>query len=157
MTTVFTPAYITVPVHLSTFPKMFYTDHNISCISYLFSSDRAHLEHKVSCLAHALMMPINTLRPRQNGRHFPDDIFKRIFLNENVWIWLKISLKFVPKGPINNIPALVQIMAWRRPGDKPLSEPMMVNLSTHICVSRPQLVNTCFMGVWISCCSLITS
>ena len=40
----------------------------------------------------------------------------------------------------NNIPALVQIMAWRRPGDKPLSEPMMVNLLTHICVTRPQWV-----------------
>ena len=36
-----------------------------------------------------------------------------------------ISLKFVPKGLINNIPALVQIMAWRRPGANPLSEPMM--------------------------------
>ena len=70
-----------------------------------------------------------TLRPRQNGRHFADDIFKCIFLNENVSISIKISLMFVPKGPINNIPALVQIMAWRRPGDKPLSEPMMVNLS----------------------------
>ena len=58
---------------------------------------------------------------------FPDDIFKRIFLNENVWILIKISLKFVPKGLINNIPALVQIMAWRRPGDKPLFEPMMVS------------------------------
>ena len=69
---------------------------------------------------------LNTLRPRQNGRHFADDIFKSIFLNENVWIPIKISLKFFPKGPINNIPALVQIMAWRRPGDKPLSEPMMV-------------------------------
>ena len=57
---------------------------------------------------------INTLQPRQNGRHFPDDIFKCIFLNENVWISIKISLKFVPKGPINNIPALVHIMAWRR-------------------------------------------
>ena len=40
------------------------------------------------------------------------------------------------------IPALVQIMAWRRPGDKPLSEAMMVNLPTHICVTRPQWVNT---------------
>ena len=59
----------------------------------------------------------NTLRPRQNGRHFADDTFKRIFLNENVRIPIKISMKFVPKGPINNIPALVQIMAWRRPGD----------------------------------------
>ena len=83
----------------------------------------------------------NTLRPRQDGRHFADDIFKRIFFNENVWISIKISLKFAPKGPINNIPALVQIMAWRRPGDKPLSEPMMVSLTTHVCVTRPQWVN----------------
>ena len=57
---------------------------------------------------------LNTLRPRRNEQHFPDDIFKRIFFNENVWISMKISLKFVPKGPINNIPALVQIMDWRR-------------------------------------------
>ena len=84
---------------------------------------------------------INTLRPRQNGRHFPDDILKCIFLNENVWIWIEISLNFVPKDPINNIPALVQIMAWRRQGNKPLSEPMMVRLLTHICVTRPQWVN----------------
>ena len=59
---------------------------------------------------------VNTLRPRQNGRHFPDNSFEWIFLNENVWISVEISLKFVPKGPIKNIPALVQIMAWRRPG-----------------------------------------
>ena len=85
---------------------------------------------------------INTLRPRQNGHRFADDTFKRIFLNENVWILIKIPLKFVLKGPINNIPALVKIMAWRRPGDKPLSEPMMVSLLTHICVTRPQWVNT---------------
>ena len=84
---------------------------------------------------------INTLRPRQNGRHFADDIFKCIFSNENVWIPIKISLKFVPKGPINNIPALVQIMVWCRAGDKPLSEPMMVCLLTYICVTRPQWVN----------------
>ena len=83
---------------------------------------------------------INTLRPKQNGRHYADDIFKCIFLNENVWIPIEISLKFVPKGPINNIPALVQIMAWRRSGDKPLSETMMVSLLTHICVTRPQWV-----------------
>ena len=65
----------------------------------------------------------NTLRSRQNGRRFPDGIFKCIFLNENAWIPIKISMKFVPKDPINNIPALVQIMAWRRPGDKQLPEP----------------------------------
>ena len=78
----------------------------------------------------------NTLRPRQNGRHLPDDIFKCIFMNENVRIATNISLKFVPKGLINNIPALVLIMAWRRLCDKPLSEPMMVSLPTHICVTQ---------------------
>ena len=80
---------------------------------------------------------INSLRPRQNGYKFPDDIFKCVFLNENVQISIKSSLKFVPNGLINNIPALVQIMAWHRPGDKSLSEPMMVRLLTHICVTRP--------------------
>ena len=88
---------------------------------------------------------INTLRPRRNEQHFADDIFKRIFFNENVWISIKISQRFVPKGPINNIPVLVQIMAWRRSGDKPLSEPMMVRLLTHICVARPQWVK-----VWMN-------
>ena len=83
---------------------------------------------------------VNALRPRQNGRHFADDIFKRIFLNENVWISIQISLKFVPKGSINKIPALFQVMAWRRSGDKPLFEPMMVSLLTHICVTRSQWV-----------------
>ena len=85
---------------------------------------------------------LNTLRPRQNGRHFADDIFKCVFLNENVWIPIKITLKFVPQGPINNTLALVQIMAWRRPGDKPLSGPMMVRLPTHICVTQPQWVKS---------------
>ena len=89
---------------------------------------------------------VNTLRPRQDGRHFPDDTFERIFLKENVIILIKISLKFVPNGPINNIPALGHIMAWRRPGDKPLSEPMMVRLPTHICVTRPQWVEV------MACC-----
>ena len=83
----------------------------------------------------------NTLRPRQHGHHFPDDIFKCIFVNENVWVSIKVSLNIVPAGPINNIPALVQIMAWRRLGDKPLSELMIVLLLTHICVTRPQRVN----------------
>ena len=82
--------------------------------------------------------PSQHIGPRQNGLHFPDDIFKFVFLDENVWISLKISLKFVTMERINNIPALVEIMAWRRPGDKPLSEPMIVRLQTHICVTRPQ-------------------
>ena len=56
---------------------------------------------------------------------FPDNIFKCIFLNENAWILFTISQNFVPKCPINNIPSSVQIMAWRRSGDKPFSGPMM--------------------------------
>ena len=96
---------------------------------------------------------VNTLRPRQNGRHFADDTFKYIFLNENIIISAKISLQFVPKGPIDNIPALVQIMAWHQPGNKPLSEPMMVRLPTHICVTQPQWVNSgvVWLNVFIDC------
>ena len=58
--------------------------------------------------------------------NFTDDIFKCNFLNEKIWISIKIPLKLFPKGLVNSISALVQIMAWRRPGDKPLSESKMV-------------------------------
>ena len=68
----------------------------------------------------------------------------------NAFSWMKmhefshkISLKFVPTVHINSIPALVQIMAWCRPGDKPLSEPMMVSLLTHVCITQPQWVKQC--------------
>ena len=90
----------------------------------------------------ATLKHINSLRPRRSRRHFADAIFRRIFFKENVRVSIKISLKFVPKakGPINNNPALVQIMAWCRSGDKPLSKPMMVSLLTHICITRPQWV-----------------
>ena len=62
--------------------------------------------------------------PRQIGRHFPNGIFKCIILNESVLVAIKMSPKFVPKGQIDNIPTLVQIMAWRQKGDKPLPEQM---------------------------------
>ena len=104
------------------------------------------------------LFPFNSLRPRRDRRHFADDIFKCVFLNENEWILLRISLKFVPKVRINNIPSLVQIMAWRRPVDKPLSEPMMVSLPTHICVTRPQWVNdviSCLPLHWLELYSKI--
>ena len=69
-------------------------------------------------------LSINVLRPMQNGCLFTD-ILKCIFLNENAWILIKISSKFVPNCLINSIPALVQIMAWHWPGDKPSSEPLL--------------------------------
>ena len=104
----------------------------------------SHYIQNVHMIVFCFVLPwhgFNTLRPRQNGRLFADDTFKRFFLNENNRISVKISLKFVPMGLINNIPALVLTMAWRRPGDKPLPEPMMVRSLTHICVTRPQWVN----------------
>ena len=68
------------------------------------------LQYEGAKIWNEMPVHINTLRPRQNGHHFQDDTFKCISLNENVWISIEISLKFVRKGSINNIPALVQIM-----------------------------------------------
>ena len=100
------------------------------------------LVSRLSCIIFLSQKQHSLIEAETNGRHFADDIFNSIFLNENVWTPIKISLKFVPKGLINNIRALDQIMAWRRPGAKPLSEPMMVTLLMHICVTQPQWVNS---------------
>ena len=102
-------------------------------------------------LIHCVSYTLNTLRPRQDERHFADDIFTCIFFNENCCIFIKFSLKYVRKGPIDNNPALGQIMAWRRSGDMPLSEPMTISLPTHICVTRPQWVNTLFCIMMYFC------
>ena len=68
---------------------------------------------------------ITTLLPRQSGPYFHDDIFKCVFLNENVWISIENSPNFVAEGPINNITVLFQIMAWRLTGAKALFESLM--------------------------------
>ena len=54
-----------------------------------------------------------------------DDIFKCVSMYDKIYILIKTSRKFVPKGPIDNYPALVYVMAWRRIGDKPLSKPVL--------------------------------
>ena len=69
------------------------------------------------------------ISPEQNGPHFADDIFKCNFWNDNLQILIKLSLKFVSKGPICNHPALVWMVAWRRIGDKLLSEPMFTQFT----------------------------
>ena len=89
---------------------------------------------------------VNILRPIQNGRHIADD--KCIFLNENDLIPIKISQKFVSKDPINNIQALLQIMAWHCQGAKPLSEPMMARLKMQIYIARSQWVKN-NVYVWL--------
>ena len=90
---------------------------------------------------------INRMRPRQSCSQYIDDIPKHICWNRNVRILIKISLNFVAKCQINNIIALVQIMAWRQPGDKPMSEPMLVSLLTHICVTRPWLAKLQYLSL----------
>ena len=71
----------------------------------------------------------NTLRPRQNGRQFGDEMSGCIFFNENAWIAIRFPLNFVPKGLIDNI--LVHVIAWSRALDKPLPGPKL----TYICVT----------------------
>ena len=90
---------------------------------------------------------LNSSPPGQTGRHFADDIFKYIFLNEKFCILIRISLKFVPKGQIDYRWALVQIMAWRRPSDKPLCEPMMVGLYIFVHMRIPHLT-LFFKQIW---------
>ena len=83
----------------------------------------------------------NSLRLSRNGRHFPDDIFKCIFLNKMYRLWLRFHWSLFPRVQLIIFEHLVQTMAWRRPGDDPLFEAMVVGLLTHICVTRPQLFN----------------
>ena len=98
-----------------------------------------------SCKGHlqawqwAQMQKVNSSPPGQNGRHFADSIFRCIFMNEKFCTFIKISVKFVPKGAIDNNPVM---MAWRRIGDKPLSEPMLTLFTAymHICIT---------MGRWV--------
>ena len=89
-----------------------------------------------------------TLKSRQNGRHFAYDIFKCFFLNANLWIVIQISIVI----PINNNTASVQILAGHRPDAKPFSEPMMVSLSTNMCVTRPQYVKYCQLVLYQQQC-----
>ena len=58
-----------------------------------------------------------------------DDTFKCILLKEDDKIAIKFSLKLVPRSPIDNKPALSQVMAWHRTGDKPLPEPMFTHFA----------------------------
>ena len=134
----FADAYIYVSLGGHVVTHMLF--HSVRYWPYSWSHVRTEIDVGIADIHRNTITGINTLRPRQDGCYFADDVLKCIFLNENVWIFLNIPLKFVPKGPNYNIPALVRIMDWRRPGDKPLSEPMMDSLPTHLCVTRAQWV-----------------
>ena len=63
-------------------------------------------------------------------QHIFSSIFQCKFLNSELNF-----IEIYSKGPINNIPSLIQVMALRLPGDTPLSEPVMFRLPTHVCHS----------------------
>ena len=93
------------------------------------------------CISWVLVrIDLNLLRPRQNGLHFADDIFKCIFFNENLGILIKISLKFVPAGPMNNLITLVWMMTLSRKAKSHYLKQWWHSLQIHICVTRPQWV-----------------
>ena len=85
---------------------------------------------------------INTLTPRKKLSPFRKLHFQKQFFRENVWISLKISLNFVAKVPVTNIPTLVQIILWfgTGQGNKPSSGPLVVSLQMHKYVTRPRWV-----------------
>ena len=97
---------------------------NLNRNSYILIQENT-FENVVCEMASLLSRPqcVNTMRPRQNGRHFTDNLFKCIFMNEKVNWSLFLRLKLT--------------IFHRWPGDKPLSEPMMVRLPRHICITWP--------------------
>ena len=132
-----------------------------SCYKLAHNTQGCHTSTWSMIVAVPLKYPwrvwVNSLRPRQNKRHIADDVFKCNFWNENVQISIKISLKFVPKGPINIFPALVQIMAWRRTGDKPLSEPMMTQFNNTYMFASLLLTTDDFDGSVQYCTNMIAN
>ena len=111
-------AYLAAPWLQVTWTQLFTFIHiNIHVLLYIVTMSFLLVWH---LLQYKL---INTLRPRQNGRHLPDNILQRI-LNESC-VLIKSSVKFLPQDSIITFSALVQIMACRRSGNKPLSEQMM--------------------------------
>ena len=102
--------------------------HNLQ-IHFVYTETYVSVTIGSSSLPEDRHQSINSSPPGKNGRHFPDDILKCMFMNEKFCIFIQIALKFAPKCPIKNIPVLLQIMAWRRSGDKPLSEPMLTQLT----------------------------
>ena len=119
---------------------------NILSLSFLnkgpYIVDRVYAKCKIaSCWEFTCVFLFNILKLIQMAA-----IFQTTFSNAFSWMKMyEFRLKFhwslfIHKGPINNIPALVQIMPWHRSDDTPLSEPMKVRLPTHICVTRPQCV-----------------
>ena len=110
----------------TTKPCAYFLGYTVLPAIHLWQRDRLrsrYITHMLGC--HILDSSV----PGQNDRHFADDITRCVFLNETLCILIKISPKCVPKGSIDNILPLGYMMAWRRIGDKPLSEPMLARFT----------------------------
>ena len=82
--------------------------------------------------SHQVSIALRCYKPQrleQNGRHRADDISKCIILIKNICILIKNSLEFFPKHPFDNKSTLLQIMAWRQTGNKPLSDPILTHFT----------------------------
>ena len=151
-TLVFDDVLVTPPLPQPTCPDDGYVLWtHVSCVNYLrshshVSSHSWHPQHPPTeawrcILVYFSYLQINTLRLRQNHCHFADDdTLKYISLNENFWILDKISLKHVPWCLIDDMAALIQIMAWLQTGNKPLSEAMLVHCTDAYMHHSPQWV-----------------
>ena len=117
---------LTIFSYSITFPNLIIFVHILSFYNHRMSKEISWQPRVYRCkIIFYNVKMIKACLNRQNGRHCIDNIFKHIVLNEIVSISIEISLIFVPKGPINNILALVQIMPCLWPSDKPLSAPML--------------------------------
>ena len=121
----------------------------MKCVSSIPWQNFSEMNSDLACVIspivpHCKYLLINTLWLRQNGRYFTDDIFKRISLNEDVWIFINNCLMYIPRGAIDSISGLVQIMDWCRIGDKPLSQSVMAYfICVSLCLSEFWNILTC--------------
>ena len=79
---------------------------------------------QVSVYCELTWISVNTLRLLENGEHVVNNIFKCIFFNVDYDNSMEILLQFVPRGPINNMSALVKVIVRCQIGVEQFPEPM---------------------------------
>ena len=148
-----------IPAYTTPYAVISNRDNNCMCCWKTILIGRMHRQLWLpECLPLTSMCKLPTENIFANKRltHLPlekmaaflaDDIFNCIFLNWNDRIPIQMSLKYVPMSPIDNKPALVQVMAWCRTGDKPLPEPMMTHWRIYAALGGDGLNGT---GAWIN-------
>ena len=105
-----------------------------------------------------LIFRFDTLRPPENGRHFADCIFKFIFLYEDCFMSIQISPNLVPNDPINNKPALVQIMVPKKRHAITKTNDGLVYWRTYASLDLVELIDHSgsYSGNWLNKDSLIS-